>query len=255
MHLYASYQANDITSSSDVQINQLNQELDTLKEHSAASEEELQSRILVLECSAQASLDELMSMKAKAKALSESEGENIRLQDLERECDELKQQLADSQASLHGVQASAVDEKEALTVEKDDLLSQLAGLTVRTTGLSEALAAAQAIINEVRISAGPARHSDEVIGEMMGEMIGEMAEEVTGEVVGEVKAESSEGVLHNSAGAVVAAAPELSGEVQQRSGEWKVHLCLRAYMYKYVCAVCICARVFFVKASNGVSGV
>jgi DNA repair exonuclease SbcCD ATPase subunit len=212
MHLYASYQANDVKSSSDVQINQLNQELNTLKEHSAALEEELQSRILVLECSAQASLDELMSMKAKA--LSEREAESTCLDDLERECDELKQQLAESQSALHGMQASAADEKEALTVERDDLLSQFASLNVRTTGLSEALAAAQAIINEVRISAGPGSHSEEVVGE------------ATEEEVGEVQAESSESVLHHNAGAVVATESELSGEVQQSSGEWKVHLCL-----------------------------
>lgn len=222
MHLYASYQANDATSSSDGQINQLNQELNTLKEHSAALEEELQSRILVLECSAQASLEELVSIKAQAKALSDSEAGSTRLDDLERECDELRQQLAESQSALHGMQTSAADEKEALTVEKHDLLSQLAGLTVRTTGLSEALAAAQAIINEVRISAGPGSHSEEVIVEVIGEVVGEMIGEELGEV--EVQAESRESVLHHSADAVVAIESELSEGVQQRGGEWKVHL-------------------------------
>jgi hypothetical protein len=218
---YMHYQANDVTSSSDVQINQLNQELNTLKEHSGALEEELQSRILVLECSAQASSEELISIKTKA--VSESVAESTRLDDLERECDELRQQLAESQSALHGIQASAADEKESLTVERDDLLSQLAVVTVRTTGLSEALAAAQAIINEVRISAGPASHSDEVIGEMIGEVIGEEVGEV------QVQAESSESVLYHSTGAMVSTESELSGEVQQRSGEWKVHL---LYTYK-----------------------
>lgn len=147
-------------------------------------------------------------MKAKAEALSESESESAREDNLERECDELKQQLAESQAALNGIQVSAADEKEALTVEKDDLLSQLAGLTVRTTGLSEALAAAQAIINEVRISAGPASHSTEVVEE----------------VIGQAQIESREGSAHHSADAVVGTESEQSGEVQQGSGEWDIGL-------------------------------
>ena len=182
-----------VTASSRTQLNQVSQELETYKERSVALENSLRNRIFALECSAETNQQEQESVK-------ESNGaNNVHVKTLERTCEELRQDLVESQSLLNNMQTIVAAEKDALTVEKEDLMSQVAELVVRTAGLSDALAVAQGMLSEVRIHAQPVTHSTDEVGE----------EQVEG----------SEDALLPTAGAVLTTELEVVEEVQLRSGE------------------------------------
>lgn len=191
--IFLCYQVDVVTASSRTQVNQVNQELEIYKERSAALENSLRNRILALECSVETNLEEQVRVK-------ESNGaDDSRVKSLERTCEELRQGLVESQLLFNNMQTITEAEKDALTVEKDDLMSKVAELVGRTAGLSDALAVAQGMLSEVRIHAQPVTHS--------------------ADKVGEVQVEGTEdGILH-TAGAVPTTDLEVVEHVQLRSGE------------------------------------
>lgn len=190
--IFLCYQVDVVTSSSRNQVNQVSQELETYKERSAALENSLRNRIFALECSAETNQEVQDSVK-------ESNGaDDVRVKALERSCEVLRLELVESQLLLNNMQTIAAAEKDALTVEKDDLMSQVAELVVRTAGLSEALAVAQGMLSEVRIHAQPVAHSTDEAGE----------EQVDG----------TEDALLHTAGSVLTTELEMVEQVPQRSG-------------------------------------
>ena len=189
-----------------------------MKERSAALEDSLsQSRIHVLERSPEMFSEELESMQTPSKA------DVTRVEDLVRTCEELRLSLMESQSASAHMLTAATAEKEALSVEKDDLLSQLAEMNVQTTVLSDALAVAQSMLNEVRIHAKQVTHSAVLIGE--------------------VQVEDREGDAYESAETVLPTGLGMGREMRLSSGELGFRVSY-AYIYICVCAyvcVCVCA--------------
>ena len=182
-----------VTASSRTQVNQVSQELGIYKERSAALENSLRNRIYALECSVETNQEEQENVKESSGA------DNVRLKSLERTCEELRQGLVESQLHFNNMQTIAKTEKDALTVKKDDLMSKVAELVGQIAGLSDALAAAQAMLSEVRIHAQPVTHSADEVG------------------VGEGQVEGTEGALLHTA--VLSTELEVGEHVQLRSGE------------------------------------
>ena len=110
--IFLCYQVDVVTASSRTQVNQVHQELETYKERSAALENSLRNRIFALECSVETNQEEQENVK-------ESNGaDDLRVQALEKTCEELRQALVESQTLFNNMQTVAEAEKDALTDRK-----------------------------------------------------------------------------------------------------------------------------------------